>query len=271
MNAPTRVVAELRFLGSGNAFSPPGRMHALALLDGTILVDSPPTVLPQMRSFGVSPSQIRHLLVTHWHADHVFGFPFLILDRWKMGEINGESEKINIHCRPGGKERLTKLCEDGFPGTLSKELEKNCSWNEEESGELEFTDWTFERFPVSHTPATEPHGYRFTHKSGLSIMHCGDSGPCKEIENRAPESDIIILEMGVPDFVDSPHHHNPSDVSEFHLRHPNALILVTHNFARSKDSVEGFEIPELPDGVVQVDEGDCLEISDSGHFSLIKK
>ena len=165
MGTPTRVVAELRFLGSGNAFSPPGRMHALTLLDGSILIDVPPTVLTQMRNFGVSPSQIRHLLITHWHADHCFGFPFLMLDRWKMGGMEGQLEKLQIHCRPGGRKRLAELCEVGFPGSLTEEIEERCSWNESESGELPPTDWIFERFPVRHTPETDPHGYKLVHKS----------------------------------------------------------------------------------------------------------
>ena len=271
MGTPTRVVAELRFLGSGNAFSPPGRMHALTLLDGSILIDVPPTVLTQMRNFGVSPSQIRHLLITHWHADHCFGFPFLMLDRWKMGGMEGQLEKLQIHCRPGGRKRLAELCEVGFPGSLTEEIEERCSWNESESGELASTDWIFERFPVRHTPETDPHGYKLVHKSGLSILHCGDSGPCEEIEQRARNSDIVILEMGVPDFVKSPHHHNPSDVAAFQMRHPHASVLVTHNFSKSQGSEIGFEIPVLPEGILQIEDGDCLEISESGQFSLIRK
>ena len=32
----SRLVARIDFLGTGNAFSPSGRMHALALLDGSV-------------------------------------------------------------------------------------------------------------------------------------------------------------------------------------------------------------------------------------------
>jgi ribonuclease BN (tRNA processing enzyme) len=271
MHTVRGVVAEVLFLGTGNAFSPPGRMHALALIDDSILIDTPPTILPQLRKAGIAPTQIRHLLITHWHADHIFGFPFLMLDREKMGAINNERGVLEIHCRPGGKRRMVELCNVGFPGSLDEEVSKRALWDVEESDSLSGTEWRFERFPVCHTPETDPHGYKLVHKSGITILHCGDSGPCESIEERAAESDVVILEMGVPDFVNSPHHHNPSDVAGFKNRHPHAIVLVTHNFSKSPGFKEGFDIPELPEGVVQLNDGDRLEISDVGEIKLIRK
>ena len=262
-------MAEVLFLGTGNAFSPSGRMHALALIDGAILIDVPPTVLPQLRRAGVIPSDIQHLLITHWHADHTFGFPFILLDREWMAPDRNARGTLSIYCRPGGKELLTGLCEVGFPGSLDEALRERAHWNEDEFGDLKGTQWSFERFPVSHTPETDPHGYRMMHKSGLTILHCGDSGPCEGIEERASESQIVILEMGVPDFIDSPHHHNPSQVISFSERHPHALVLVTHNYASSPGKSEGFEMPILPSGIIQLNDGDRLKIDDNGNFSLI--
>ena len=80
IDATWRAMPRVQFLGTGNAFSPHGRMHALVLIDGNILVDAPPTLLPQLRRTGVSSGEIDHLLFTHWHADHMFGFPFFILE-----------------------------------------------------------------------------------------------------------------------------------------------------------------------------------------------
>ena len=263
-------VAELHFLGTGNAFSPPGRMHALALLDGEILIDAPPTVLPQLRRAGVTPSQLKHVLFTHWYADHTFGFPFLMLDREKMGDLDGCDSVLEIHCRPGGKELLTELCDSGFPGSLDEILAEGIRWNNSEEGDLDGTDWSFERFPVIHSPETDPHGYCLTHRDGVRILHCGDSGPCQEIEDRAPESQIVILEMGVPDFVKSPFHHNPSDIMSFSRRHPETRILVTHNYAKSPESRQGFEIPDLPNEILQLNDGDSIVIGEDASISVKK-
>ena len=42
--------------------------------------------------------------------------------------------------------------------------------------------------------------------------------------------------------------------------------MVTHNFSRSPSSKGGFEIPKLPEKVVQLKDGDSLKISDEGSF-----
>ena len=96
MMPSSRLVARIDFLGTGNAFSPPGRMHALALLDGSVMVDAPPTALAQLRRAGVSPAELNHLLITHWHADHTFGFPFILLERKYISDPGSELSLIHI-------------------------------------------------------------------------------------------------------------------------------------------------------------------------------
>ena len=115
-------MVEIQFLGTGNAFCPSNRLHSLVLLDGQILVDTPPTVVPQLRRAGVSPGQLQHILFTHWHGDHSFGFPFLLLDRKFLSDPKGE-ESLEVHLRPSGRKYLSTLCGMGFPGSLDDSLE----------------------------------------------------------------------------------------------------------------------------------------------------
>lgn len=242
-------------------------MHALACLDGKILVDAPPTLMPQLRRAGINPGSIEHLLFTHWHADHMFGFPFLMLERKYV--VKPETP-LWIHCRPGGAKILSGLCETGFPGSLLEFIEADLEWSEAESGTLGSTGWSYERFPVSHVPATDPHGYLLTHESGFTLLHCGDSGPCDGIESRAARADAILVEMGVPDFVDSPYHHTPNQVLSLAERHPDAMVLVTHTFADGEGEKGGFAKPQLGGNIAQLEDGDELKISSNGEFSLVK-
>ena len=268
IDAAWRTMPRVQFLGTGNAFSPHGRMHALVLIDGNILVDTLPTLLPRLRRVGVSSHEIDHLLFTHWHADHMFGFPFFILER-KV--VSNAENPLNVYLRPKGKEILSNLSHVGFPGSLNEVLNNDINWLEEESGELQNSEWSYERFRVVHTPETDPHGYMLTHKSGFKLLHCGDSGPCEEIENRASEADVILIEMGVPDFVESPNHHNPRQVNALSERHPDATILVTHNFADAIGHEGGFQSPELNEGIIQLEDGDELIIGNNGEEFMLKK
>tara|TARA_B100000959_G_scaffold280669_1_gene342918 strand:+ start:438 stop:1025 length:588 start_codon:yes stop_codon:yes gene_type:complete len=193
-----------------------------------------------------------------------------MLEREWMTPQSEPREPLEVFCRPGGREILEGLCNVGFPGALEGPLKEGVRWNEGEKGEISGTRWSFERFPVIHTPETDPHGYSLVHECGLTLLHCGDSGPCDEIEKRAVNSQIIIVEMGVPNFVNSPHHHNPSDVIEMARRHPHASIFVTHNYARSPEEKRGFEPAEIPDGIVQLCDGDKLIYDDECNYLLIK-
>ena len=256
------------FLGTGNAFTPSGRLHALTLIDGNILIDTPPTLITQLRRKGIKTSEIEHLLFTHWHADHTFGFPFFMLERKYISDPMKEHE-LKIYLRPGGKKILSSLCNVGFPGSL-EEIGDMAEWYEEEKLEILGTNWNFERFAVCHTPETDPHGYELTHNSGIKILHCGDSGPCLEIEKRAKNADVVILEMGMPDIGDFPYHYTPSDVVKFSNKFPGRLILVTHNYASSKNFSEGFQPPILPKEVCQLEDGDAIEIDQNGEIEIIK-
>ena len=74
--------------------------------------------------------------------------------------------------------------------------------------------------------------------------------------------------MGVPDFVNSPNHHKHSKIVDLARRNNHETILVTHNNARSPKESSGFDPPELPDGVVQLCDGDKLIYDDSGNYFL---
>ena len=240
----------------------------MTLIDGKILIDTPPTLITQLRKKGIKTSEIEHLLFTHWHADHTFGFPFFMLERKYISDPMKEHD-LKIYLRPGGKKKLSSLCNVGFPGSLD-EIGDMAEWHEEEKLEILETNWNFERFAVCHTPETDPHGYELTHNSGIKILHCGDSGPCVEIERRAKNADVVILEMGMPDIGDFPYHYTPSDVVKFSNKFPGKLILVTHNYASSKNFSEGFQAPILPKEVYQLEDGDAIEINQNGKIQIIK-
>jgi ribonuclease BN (tRNA processing enzyme) len=254
------VAPLIEVLGTGNAFTPPGRMHACMIIDRTILIDAPPTILSQLTRAKISTAEIKFLLITHWHADHIFGLPFLLLHRRYVSDPEN-ARQIRIYLRPSGPERLSELCETAFPGALAETIETRVEWETEECDILGNSGWKFERFPVSHTPETDPHGYQLKHDSGFVLLHCGDSGRCSTIDERLPSADVVVLEMGVPDFVETPHHHRPSDIIELCLEYPNTTFLVTHSFAADNDFEGGFETPELPGNVIQLRDGECYRWS----------
>jgi len=44
--------------------------------------------------------------------------------------------------------------------------------------------------------------------------------------------------------------------------------LVTHNFASATGVEVGFRMPDMPDSIIQLEDGDYLNIADDGELSL---
>ena len=260
-------MAILEFLGTGNAFLPQGRFHSLLLIDDSILIDCPPTALASLRRANISPSDINSILFTHWHGDHYFGFPFIALERKWISDREGNVQ-LGIHGPQGCKKRLTQLCELAYPGSMSDRLD-SFEWDEEVQGKIQCSpEWNFQRFEVEHEIEVDPHGYIMTHDSGMKIMHTGDSGPCDAIATRAGDCHVVVMEMGVPEEVVIPSHFRPSTVTTLANDNPGTIFLVTHTWLDDpnceRKPIISNELPQLPDNVIQVSDGDRFSLNADG-------
>ena len=250
------VLVEL--LGSGNAFLPSGRLHSFLAIDKHIVVDCPPTALASLRKAGISPADIDTILITHVHGDHVFGFPFFLLERKYISDREGLKE-LTVAGSSGVKERLTHLCNLAYPGSLEEILE-TINWVDVPNVE----GWTMERFEVLHDPEVDPHGWMMTNDEGWSMIHSGDSGPFEDLWDRIGKCSFAVVEMGVPEWVDTEHHHKPSDITKLANKYPNTKMVITHTFIDSDYQIITKEVPDFPPNVMHGEDGMKFEINSDG-------
>ncbi len=81
-------MAQLIPLGTGSAWSGPTRENTFMLVRGAetnILIDVAGSPSQRLAQIGVSPASVDHIILTHNHPDHVYGFPILMLNAWMAG------------------------------------------------------------------------------------------------------------------------------------------------------------------------------------------
>lgn len=188
----------------------------------------------------------------------MFGFPFLLLERKYISDREG-LRNLTVAGSSGVKERLIHLCQLAYPGSL-EEIIETINWVDIP----EVNGWKMERFEVLHDPEVDPHGWMLSHEEGWSMIHSGDSGPCDELWTRIGMCDFAVVEMGVPEWVQTEHHHKPSDILNLANKYPKTQIVVTHTYIDSDYQIITKEVPDFPENVIHGDDGMKFELDTKG-------
>jgi ribonuclease BN (tRNA processing enzyme) len=181
---------DLLFLGTGNAFGANGSAFNSFILNGKYLFDVGPTALQQLHKSRANPLDIEVVMVSHFHADHFFGLPFLFLEFWRHQRTN----ELVIAGPPGIAERAEGIWELGFPGMpprspgYKRRYIEVCDGMEAEAAGLEFT-----AAEVDHVPSLQCFGYR-AHTGGRTLMYSGDSKMCDGLLKLAPGAEALVLD-----------------------------------------------------------------------------
>ncbi len=96
------------FLGTGNAIPTKLRSHTAIFVQFQgegILVDCGEGTQRQFMIAGIPHSRITHILLTHWHGDHVLGLAGLI----QTMALEGYSKTLHIHGPAGTKRAMQEL------------------------------------------------------------------------------------------------------------------------------------------------------------------
>jgi ribonuclease BN (tRNA processing enzyme) len=190
-------------LGSGAALTD-GRDWGSLLIDGRILLDLPPTAIPQLQRLKADFSQIEHIFISHLHADHMFGLPFLFLEYCVRRERTNPMYVIG----PPDLEDVTfRLCDMAWPHLRTSGFEPRLPLEFieiPEEGEYRAGDLAFTAIPMYHFDL-EAFGYRFDYK-GRAIGYTGDTGECEQLDQLLDGVDVAVIELTHPQESTDPGH-----------------------------------------------------------------
>jgi len=231
--AAKREPLDLTFLGSGNAFAPAGRAFSSFLVNGRYLFDCGPTVLQQLHKAGLSSEDIDLVLISHFHADHYFGLPFLFLDGWQQER----TRDLWIAGPPGIEARCEQLMALAYP-SLPKRTAFRRYVEIGDGVAATAAGLSFRTTGVSHVPDLECFAYRVD-LGGRTLVYSGDTTLCTGILEAVEGAEVIVIECSC---AGEGVHLSPAGVAAIAERAPGAKVVVTH--------LDGHDHPDGFDGLI---------------------
>jgi ribonuclease BN (tRNA processing enzyme) len=215
------------FAGSGDAFGSGGRFQACLHLQPSggppLLLDCGATSLSALKTLGLDPGQLGAVFVSHLHADHFGGLPFLILD----GQFSRRSEPLTVAGPPGTARRLHEAMEVCFPG--SADVRRRFAVEVVEltpGGSTEVAGTEVTAFEADHPSGAPALALRLT-VGGKVVAYTGDTAWTPVLAAAAAGADLLIAEayyFSKP----VPYHLRHADLVEHRAELTCRRIVLTH-------------------------------------------
>lgn len=226
MTGERQPALELTFLGSGNAFVG-DRYWSSFVLNRRYIFDAPPTLLPHLNKLGIPTLGIAAVFITHFHADHFFGLPFLFLD---YEHLSNRTEDLAIVAPPGARELLEKVSELGFPGlTHGIQPYRRIYLEAQDGKEGTAADLPFlaVRVEQESSRSLECFGYK-VNLGGRTVSYTGDTVMCDGVRELARDADALVIDCSCwreP----CEHHISLDDIRRFRKEvPPETKFILTH-------------------------------------------
>ncbi|MBO0728994.1 MAG: ribonuclease Z [Acidimicrobiaceae bacterium] len=218
-------MARLTFLGTGEYLASERYWNGF-VVDGHILVETSPTVLPHLRRCGLDAANLDLILLSHFHADHTFGWPFLLLE---LIRSHGP-DPLFVVGPPGVEGRLSEMMEVGAVPELWEAAKDRLDirWVEADGQWEKAGSLRYRAVEVDHVPYLRCYGYQLDLGGPSGIVgYSGDVRPCQGLDTLAATCDTLVLECNGPHPPPRTHMDAP-DVADLRARHPAVRLILTH-------------------------------------------
>jgi ribonuclease BN (tRNA processing enzyme) len=216
----------LTFLGTGGFHATAGYWSSF-LIGDRILVESSPSVLRNLRVAGKRLADVDVVFISHFHADHTFGWPFLLFtalrerrqsDLWVVGPP-GIGAFLENMLKAGALDHVVKWARER-PGTFKLHYVEVTEQPQKAGGVR------FRAVRVDHDPVLDCYGY-LIEVNGKTIGYSGDTTLCPGLREIASRADTLVIECNA--HTDrSPVHLTFSDVTVIRAEFPELPLVITH-------------------------------------------
>lgn len=191
-------------LGSGDAFATGGKYPTSFLLHDEhsgYLIDCGASTLVRLKQVNYPLEQLKGVFLTHFHGDHFGGLPFVLLALTLECDFKGP---FVIAGPQGVQEKVRQLQELLYPGTEAFIDELGVSFVTYTQDWVPVNELQVQAVPVTHSPASSPHGLKFSWK-GQMLAYSGDTEWDDHLISLASDTELFITECNNYDH-ESPGH-----------------------------------------------------------------
>lgn len=251
----------LTIVGSGTAAPESDRVCSGYWVDagGTrVLMDCGPGVVHHLARFGLPWDRLDHLLISHFHTDHIGDIPMLLF-AMKWGVPASRERPLTVWGPAGLRDRLRRMAEafgdhvtdPGFPVEI-RELEPG------QSGLA--GDVALETIRTPHTD--ESLAYRLETEDA-ALGYTGDTGPSEDVARFLAGTHILIAECSLPDEDAIDTHLTPSRLAAMASVAMPGRLVVTHVYPQQagRDLVGLLRSAGWTGETVRAHDGSVLEAS----------
>lgn len=223
---------KLKVLGSGNIFSKYN--SASYLIDDKILVDVPNGTCKILKNLGIESSSINNILITHFHGDHFFDMPFILLNK-----IVNNTECSNVYCDNTGIDKIHDATKLAFPNKVDK-IDDYFKYISEDK--FNIVEYEIEKVLLEHEEEVNAYGYMF--HSGLQcIGFTGDSRLCENLEKMAEHCNHLICECN--SVVGKKSHMGIDNLKDLAFKFPNCTFYTTHMHDETRNKLNELNIKNI--------------------------
>lgn len=220
-------------VGTGTVVPDPGRASACLWVERDterIVMDCGTGALQGLARAGLPWGDVSHLLVSHFHTDHINDIPALVF-ALRHGLATPRTAPLHI-AGPVGIRPLTErwakalgdwLLDPGFPVSVSGLAPEEV---------FPLGDATLRVHPTPHTD--ESVALRVDAPEG-SLGYTGDTGPSDALADFLAGVDILVTECSLPDELPVDNHLTPSRCAKLATRARPGTVVVTHVYPQLRE------------------------------------
>lgn len=218
------IMVQLILLGSAATVPDKAHDNTYMVLRGdrhSILIDCGGSPLQKLQRVEVDLDALSHLVVTHHHADHIYGVPALLQGLWLYGRRN----PLRIHGPQESVKAISSIMDlvgwqdwpNPLPVTFHEvEMAEGCTI-------IDSPEFEIATSPVEHLIPTLAIKMA-SKKTGKVIVYSSDTEPCEALVQLANKADILVHECTG----DYPGHSTPAQAGAMAKRCGARKLVLIH-------------------------------------------